>query len=238
MAYSALTIGLADDLLTDLQMRIKKHDLFCSICTSVQEAGRLLNNEVFHLLIVDLEYLRSIRQIDWLAGIRHISFAPVIVLSDTPVEDVRGMVHLGADICISGKRPYSVIADLAYAQLRRYTEYNHYRNPAHAEIAPFRMGDIYIDPARRLVEVCGQPVSLRRREFSLLLYFMQNPNIVLTPERICAHAWRMKYTQSVGQSIHDLRKGIEPNPNQPRYIQTVHRVGYRFVSHPVETCGR
>lgn len=240
MAYNSLTIGLADDLLADLQIRVAQYDLSCTVCTTIQEAGRLLNSQVFHLLIVDLEYLRSIRQIGWLAEIRRISFVPVIVLSDTPEEDVRGIVHLGADMCISGKQSYPMIAELAFAQLRRYTKYNHYNNPAHAEIAPFHAGDIFKDPARRIVEVRGQPVSLRPREFSLLLYFMQNPGIVLTSEQICEHAWGMEgsYNQGVSHPVRLLRQAIEPDPLNPVYIITVHRVGYRFTAYNSKTCDK
>lgn len=101
---------------------------------------------------------------------------------------MRELVNLGADMCISGKQSCPMIAELAYAQLRRYTEYNFYNNPASVKTAPFRVGDIYIDPARQTAEVCGRSVNLRRREFSLLLYFMRNPNIVLTAGQICEHA--------------------------------------------------
>lgn len=238
MAYKALAIGLADDLLADLQMRIAEYDLSCTVCATAQEAGRLLNSQIFHLLVIDLEYLRSVRQTGWLAEIRRMSFVPVIVLSDTPEEDIQGMVHLGADMCISGKQSYSTIAELAFAMLRRYTEYNHYNDPAHAETAPFRVGDIFIDPARRIVEVRGQPVNLRPREFSLLLYFMRNPNIVLTSEQICEYAWGMEgsYNQGVSHPVRLLRQAIEPDPLNPVYIETVHRVGYRFTAHNSETC--
>lgn len=238
MAYNSLTIGLADDLLADLQIRVAQYDLSCTICTTIQEAGRLLNSQVFHLLIVDLEYLRSIRQVEWLAEIRHISFVPVIVLSDTPDEDTKNVVHWGADMCVSGKQPYATIADLAFAQLRRYTEYNHSDNPVYAETAPFQRGDIFIDPARQKVEVCGRLVNLRNREFSLLLYFMRNPGIVLTAGQICENAWGMEYTQPIDRAIHELRKQIEADLRQPCYIQTVHRVGYRFTAYSSETCDR
>lgn len=238
MAYNSLAIGLADDLLMDLQMRTAQHDIFCTVCSTVQEATRLLYRQIFHLLVVDLEYLRSIRQTKWLAEIRRTSFVPVIVLSDTPEDDVWGMVQLGADMCISGKQSYPMIAELAYAQLRRYTQYNHYNSPVNGETAPFREGDIYIDPARQTVEVCGQPVSLRHREFSLLLYFMRNPGIVLTAQQICENAWDMEYTQPIDRAIHELRRQIETNPRQPCYIQTVHRVGYKFTSYSSETCER
>lgn len=235
MTYSALTIGLADDLLMDLQIRVSWYDLSCTICATVQEAGRLLNSQIFHLLIVDLEYLRSIQQIEWLGEIRRITFVPVIVLSDTPEKDVKNIVHLGADMCISGKSSYPMIAELAFAQLRRYTAYNHYNAP---EVASFRGGDVFIDPARRIVEVCGRPVSLRPREFSLLLYFMQNPNIVLSSEQICEHAWGMEgsYNQGISGPIAILRKAIEPDPAHPKYIETVSRIGYRFTAYHSETC--
>ena len=146
----------------------------------------------------------------------------------------RGLVRLGADMCISGKRSYPMIAELAYAQLRRYTEYNFYNDPASVETAPFQIGDIYIDPARQTAEVCGRPVNLRHREFSLLLYFMRNPKIVLTPEQICEHAWRMEYTQPVDRAIHELRKQIEPDPAYPWYVKTVYRVGYCFTAYRSE----
>ena len=240
MAYSSLTIGLAEGLLTDLQMRIARHDISCTVCTTIQEANRLLYGQIFHLLIVDLEYLRSTQQIGWLTEIRRISFIPMIVLSDTPEDDVWDMVHLGADMCISGKQSYQTIAELAFAQLRRYTEYNHYNDPAHAEIAPFHAGDIFIDPARRTVEVRGQSVNLRPREFTLLLYFMQNPGIVLTSEQICEHAWGMEgsYNQGVSHPVRLLRQAIEPDPLNPVYIETVHRVGYRFTAYNSETCDK
>lgn len=99
-------------------------------------------------------------------------------------------------------------------------------------------GDFFIDPARRIVEVCGRLVNLRPREFSLLLYFMRNPHIVLTSEQICEHAWGMEgsYNQGVAHPIRLLRKAIEPDPPKPIYIETVHRVGYRFTACKVETC--
>ena len=234
MTYSVLTVGLSDKLIAALHNFISQYNLDFTAPFTVREAKRLLEQKVFHLLIVDLEYLRSIRQTDWLADIRRISFVPVIVLSDTPEEDVRELVNLGADMCISGKQSYPMIAELTYAQLRRYTEYNHYNDPASAETAPFEVGDIYIDPARQTAEVCGRPVNLRHREFSLLLYFMRNPDIVLTAGQICEHAWGMEYTQPVDRAIHELRKQIEPDPACPRYVKTVYRVGYRFTAYRSE----
>lgn len=192
MEYQGLALGLSDELFSGIRAFLASHLRLLPSLT-VKDATRLLERHKFQLLIIDIEYLRNVSQSDWLSGIRRISFAPVIVLSDTPEEDVHSMVQLGADICISNKHPHSMIADLAQAQLRRYTEYNHYHyiGPDSLEVSPFQVGGIFIDPPRRLVKVREQLVYLRPREFSLLLYFMRNPDIVLSSEQTCTHAWGM-----------------------------------------------
>ena len=225
---------MTNGLLSNLRTLITQYKLRFTITSTIQSADQLLRDQVFHLLIVDLDYLRNVQQSSWLSEIRRNSFTPIIVLSDCPEQDTNIAVRFGADICVSGKWPCSMIADLVYAQLRRYIEYNHYSNFNRAEPSAFQMGDIYIDPARQEAAVCGRPVNLRHREFSLLLYFMRNPGIVLSAGQICENAWGMEYTQPIDRAIHELRKQIEPNPAQPRYIKTVYRVGYRFTAYRSE----
>ncbi len=236
--YMALTLGLADELFSGIQLLLATYKLRLLPSLTVYDANRLLSNQIFHLLIINLEYLKSVQQIEWLTGVRRISFAPLIVLSDAPDLDLHSMVELGADICAPSKGPHSIIADLAHAQLRRYTDYNHYDSPNSSEDTAFRVGDIYIDPPRRIVKVRGQHVELKRREFFLLLYFMRNPNIVLSSEQICENAWGMSYGygRGVAHPVYLLRKHIEPDPEAPIYIQTVYRSGYRFTPNYVETC--
>lgn len=203
MEHRALTIGLPDNLFSSIQTELRSCDLRLTSSPTVRDASRLLDRQLFHLLILDLEYLQSIGQVPWISDIRRTSFIPVIVLSADPERDTCSVIQLGADMCVSDKYSGSVIADLVFAQLRRYTEYNNHRAPDCAENAPFQVGDIFIDPARRIVEVCGKSVSLRPREFSLLLYFMRNPNIVLTSEQICEQAWGMggSYNRGISQPI-------------------------------------
>ena len=236
--YTALTLGLTDELFFGIQSLLSMYKLRLLPSLTAKDSSQLLSNQMFHLLIVNLEYLKSVRQVDWLAGVRRISFVPLIVLSDVPEKDIHSMIQLGVDICAPSNGPCSVIADIAISLLRRYTEYNHYNGPGSIEVSAFRVGDIFIDPPRRIVEVRGQKVNLKHREFSLLLYFMRNPNIVLSSEQICEHAWGMThgYNNGVAHPIYLLRKYIEPDPEEPIYIQTVHRAGYRFTPNYVETC--
>lgn len=240
MEYRALTIGLTDELFSGIQTLLIASNMRLIPSLTVRDACRLLTQETYHLLIVNLEYLRSIGQTEWLTGIRRISFIPVIVLSDTPEQDLHSMVQLGADLCVSGTQPHSLVADLTFAQVRRYTEYNHYRTPLGIAPAPFTIGDISIDSAHHTVEIRGRTVNLRPREFSLLRFFMENPNVVLTSEQICEHAWGIDvgYNQGVAQPIYLLRQAIEPDPVNPVYIETVRRAGYRFTANVVETCDK
>lgn len=236
MDYIALAVGLADNLLRCLQSKLAPHGLYFESAPTVQEANRQLSRKKFYLLIVDLEYLRSIGQASWLECVRNISAVPLIVLSNKPNEDFSTMVRLGADICVSDKWPPAMIAALTFAQFRRYTSYNHQRGPYMSETAPFQKGDIFIDPARRTVKVRERPVSLRPREFSLLLYFMQNPGVVLTAGQICENAWGTDgiYDHGVAQPIRLLRLAIEPDPQHPIYIETIRLIGYRFTAKRTE----
>ena len=229
--YHALAIGLSEELFNNLKDHLSKFDLHLAVSPTLKDAGRLLSEKVIHLLIADLEYLRSIQQDEWLSNVRHISFVPVVVLSNTPEADTASMVNYGVDMCLSSKEPHSMIADQIHAQFRRYTEYNHYNDPDNDEVASFQIGDIFIDPSRRIVKVRGNPISLHQREFSLLLYLMRHPDIVLTPEQICEHAWGIEgnYGHSASQSIYLLRQAIEPDMEHPIYIQTMYRTGYRFI---------
>lgn len=238
--YQALVIGLPDSLFISLQALVAQYHLQFTAATTLQSASQLLSSTVFHILIVNMDYLRNIQQVNWLSNLRHISFAPVIVLSEAPEQDLTSSVELGADICVSSKLPHTEIAGLIHAQLRRYTEYNHYDNPNVGEVAAFQKGDIFIDPARYVVKVRGRLVNLRPREFSLLLYFMRNPGVVLASERICEQAWGMEmgYNRGVAQPIHLLRQAIEPDPENPIYIHTVYRKGYCFTANNVETCDK
>ena len=112
--YHALTIGIADDLLADLQTFFVNHKLHIIPVATIQAAGQLLSEKTFHLLIVDLEYLRNIKQTHWISSIRHTSFAPVIVLSDTPEQD--NAIYVREDKSIEVEFNYT-------DQYRRIAEY-------------------------------------------------------------------------------------------------------------------
>ena len=233
MKHRILTVGLKDNLISWCQTYFSATGVELRSILDINEAAHLLGKETFHLLVLDMDYLRSIGQSGWPLNVRHISFIPIVVLSTIQEIDVGPAVEAGADVCLDSNLPPPVISILLWAQLRRYTAYNHFDAP---ETAPFQVGDIGIDSSRHLVWVSGKQVTLNPREFSLLFYLMRNPRHVLNQEQICKHAWKKEYTQDIAPSIHMLRKKIEPDPENPIYIETFHCVGYRFTGNSVEAC--
>lgn len=74
-------------------------------------------------------------------------------------------------------------------------------------------------------------MELTGREFQLLLFLAQNPNIVFSRERIFDSVWGMEAVgdmSTVTVHVNKLRDKIEEDPSKPQYIQTVWGVGYRF----------
>jgi DNA-binding response OmpR family regulator len=83
------------------------------------------------------------------------------------------------------------------------------------------------------VEVRGQVVTLTAKEFDLLLLFARTPDTVFTREELLSRIWGYDYlgdSRTVDVHIGTLRKKIESNPTDPRFIKTLYRVGYIFDS--------
>jgi DNA-binding response OmpR family regulator len=96
---------------------------------------------------------------------------------------------------------------------------------------PVVMGGLEIDPLRRSVFRNGDAVVLTAREFDLLWLFARHPRQVFTREQLLMQVWGYEFygdESTVTVHIRRLREKIEPNPAQPRYIQTVWGVGYKL----------
>ena len=236
MQYQILTLGLQDALFQFLKGRLAQADAALVLALDMRDAARLCTEQTCHLIL--LGALLQAVHIAFLIALRRVTFAPIVLLveHDTGHETVSGNLERGADLCLLADLSPDLMFSYLLAQLRRYTRYNHYDQPESLNAAPIQVGDLMIDPMRYEVQVRGRAVYLRPREFSLLLYFMRNPGIVLSTEQICEHAWGMEagYNQGVSQPIRLLRQAIEPDPKNPVYIETVYKVGYRFTGYSTE----
>jgi two-component system, OmpR family, phosphate regulon response regulator PhoB len=92
---------------------------------------------------------------------------------------------------------------------------------------------LVIDPATREVHVDGAVVATTVKEFDLLLHLVRNPRRVLTREQLLVAVWdsspAWQDPATVTEHIRRLRRKVERDPDDPRWIRTVRGVGYRFT---------
>jgi two-component system, OmpR family, KDP operon response regulator KdpE len=96
---------------------------------------------------------------------------------------------------------------------------------------PVSIGEIELDPARRLVRKSGAILRLTPKEFDLLHYLMSHPGIPIAHSKLLRAVWGEEYGQELEYLrtfMHQLRKKLEADPSAPEYLITELHFGYRF----------
>lgn len=96
---------------------------------------------------------------------------------------------------------------------------------------PITLSHLRIDPRGREVRADGKLVTLTAKEFDLLLFMARHPHQVFTREQILNHVWGYEFygdESTITVHMRRLREKIEPNPSEPRFLQTVWGIGYKF----------
>jgi two-component system, OmpR family, KDP operon response regulator KdpE len=97
--------------------------------------------------------------------------------------------------------------------------------------AIIRIGDIELDPARRVVYKAGLPIPLTPKEFDLLHYLMAHAGFPIAHGRLLNAVWGPEYraeVEYIRTFVHQLREKIEDDPGKPSYLLTDVKIGYRF----------
>jgi two-component system, OmpR family, response regulator ResD len=96
---------------------------------------------------------------------------------------------------------------------------------------PIAFEDIQLDPVARRVTVRGEEAQLTVREYDLLLHFVRHPGQVFSRDQLMDSVWQYSFytdTSTVTVHVRRLRAKIEADASNPRWLQTVWGVGYRF----------
>ena len=162
--------------------------------------------------------------------LRAISAVPIIVLSAKGEEKTKvEALDSGADDYIT--KPFGIDELLARvrASLRRATT----ALTPEPESTVLTAGDFNIDLETRKVLVAGREIHLTPKEFDLLVYFVKHSGKVLTHRTLLSAIWGGNYVEQneyLRVFVGNLRKKLEPDPSNPRYILTEPWIGYRFNS--------
>ena len=199
-----------------IKVNLTRAGYACDCAYDGLAAVDMLDKKPYDLVLLDimLPGADGYEVMDYIAPLE----IPVIFLTaKAAVADrVKGL-RMGADDYLT--KPFEIIELLARVEsvLRRY----------HKTEQVLTEGDLVIDTASRSVTKRGEPVSLTKKEFDLLLLFVRNKNIALYRETIYERIWGGEYmgdSRTVDLHVQRMRKkaGLEEQ------IQTVYKIGYRY----------
>lgn len=207
-----------------LRVALEGHDY--QIDEAISGRDGLRQAATFHpdLIILDLG-LPDLSGMEVLQRIREWSQVPIIMLTvqEQESEKIKAL-DSGADDYIT--KPFSMGELLARIRVAM-------RHAAKTDDEPvIVLGDLSIDLAHRLVAIKGIEVKLTPTEYDILKNLAIHAGRVLTHKQLLCKIWGKEYqkeTHYLRIYIGQLRKKIEPDPTQPRYILTEPGVGYRLV---------
>jgi two-component system alkaline phosphatase synthesis response regulator PhoP len=231
--YEILIVEDDDAIATGLWLNLELAGHRATIVHDGDEALATIESQELDLILLDinlpkrngLEVLASVREQD--------NLVPVIVVSAREGEfDKVAALRLGADDYVT--KPFALAELLARieAVLRR-------ANPGAASdpgptgaLSDDRIGfgDVEIDLGQRVVTRAGEVVKLTHLEFELLLFLVQHPSQVFARSQLLRLVWGQTAgtPRTVDNFVGQLRKRLEPEPEQPRHFITVRGSGYRF----------
>ena len=189
-----------------------------------EEAVEKLHDEKPDLVILDMNMPRM-NGLETCRSIRTTSDVPIIMLTVRDAEsDKVGALDAGADDYMT--KPFSSPELLARirAALRRSPQLA-------GEMQIVRFDDVEINFNLRRVVVGNRETRLTPKEFELLQYFLTHPNVPISHTKLLQSVWGPDYGDEVEYLrvfVNQLRKKIEKNPSNPKYLITEPWVGYRF----------
>lgn len=197
-------------------------------CCSTGEAGLArLKEKAYRLVILDI-MMPGMDGFEALEKIRQESRLPVLMLTSKSdsASKVRGL-RAGADDYLAKPFDMEELTARAVSLIRRYTRFN--QPDGEAQLLCF--DGLTIDRDNRTVTAANGSFALLPKEFDLLMFLARHQGKILTKKRIYEEVWGEEYCyddSNIMAVISRLRRKLEENPREPKYIQTVKGVGYRF----------
>lgn len=199
------------------------------------EVLQLFNQNNYNLVILDL-MMPKVDGIEVCRKLRDKTNVPILMLTakDHEVDKILGL-SIGADDYIT--KPFSIHEVIARvkALMRRFLVLGSDANIQKKTTLTFK--GLLIDLNTYTVHTNKEEINLTGKELELLKFFTSNPGQVFTKTQLFRNVWDDNYIEddnTVMVHIRKLRKKIEVDPSNPKFIQTVWGIGYKFVGEQLE----
>jgi DNA-binding response OmpR family regulator len=236
MPAKKITILTADDdpqLLRLVARNLQFEDYDVLTASDGQQALELTETHTPDVLLLDV-MMPKMDGFTVCRRVREFSTIPIIIITarGQDQDKIRGL-DLGADDYLT--KPFSV--DELLARVRSVLRRSQFVAGEAASLAHSRqtIGDLTIDYTQHQVTIAGREVSLTPIEYRLLAYLAQNAGRVVTQDLLLSHVWGAEYggeSHMLQVNINRLRRKIEADPAQPRYIRTKVGIGYLLALQP------
>lgn len=231
MSVRVLVVEDEENLLTLLRNYLKREGFEVHEALDGRTALEVARRAEPNVVVLDW-MLPGLDGMEVLRELRRFSEAYIIMLTARAdeVDRIVGLSTGADDYLVKPFSPGELVARVR-AMLRRPRGVSSSAQGILEEDAPLSFGELTVDPARREVRLLGEEVPLTALEFELLAALASRPGFVFSRSRLLERVWGENYFGSdhvVDVHIANLRKKLKEDPSDPRYVQTVRGVGYRF----------
>ena len=229
MSDTPTTILIAEDepnIRKPLAASLERDGFRCLQAGDGPQALELVTTSAPDLIVLDL-MMPGMDGFSVCRSIRKQSQVPILILTarDGESDQILGF-ELGADDYVTKPFSLGVLKSRIRSLLRRTRE-----GDGQEDAEVLKRGPLEIDVTRHRATLDGKELELTSTEFDLLAYLARAPGRAFTRQQLLENVWGYHfegYQRTVDSHVRRLRKKLESDPKDPRFVETVFKVGYRF----------
>jgi len=228
----ALVVEDSEYLNDYISKNLRRQNIDVVQCLNEKQAYRALADNCFSIVILDLNLGENSSGMRILHSIRlQNRLLPVMIVSSIQDKKIEGFRE-GCDDYITKPFYIDELIVRMNRMLERFAMMNMEKKPV-SQV--YSCGIFEIDVDKATVTKNGKAVPMRKKQFDLMLYFIQNPNRILSFQAIYQNVWNEPVPEekllesNIYVNIRSLRALIEDDKNEPRHIVSVSKSGYIFV---------
>ena len=221
MKYDCLIVDDEKELADNTCEYLNMFNINTYACYSKSEYNAFFESNDASLILLDIN-LQDGSGFDLCKQLRKEKDIPILFISARNTDDDKIIaLNIGGDDYI--EKPYSLVFLLAKVKvmLKRFKK---------EDLKEFNDGNLRVDFQNKEVYLKDNLVKLTSLEYKLLTYLINNSNRLVTKDELFDNVWQDKFTGDGTLNVHirKIREAIEIDPNNPKYITTVWKEGYKF----------